>query len=227
MMTKIVRFAVVILMLTLMVGCGVNLPRAPQPGDPAYAPVSSIYRQPDPAANGSIYHAYHTSSFFTDRKARQIGDILTINLTESTSASKEANTEIKKNSAVNVAEPTLLQRIDDVGLETSISSANNFKGEADRDQSNSLQGSISVTVTEVLGNGVLRVSGEKWITLNRGDEYIRISGLVRPDDIQSDNSVNSTQIADARIAYSQTGELADGNHMGWLTRFFNSPYWPL
>lgn len=226
-MTSLMRLITCLTAFSLLAACSAKMPRGPQPGDPAYAPVNSSYNQPLPVANGAIYQAYQSPSFFSDRKARRLGDIITINLIESTSASKQADTEIKKNSSVGVAEPTLFQRINDIGLETDISSQNNFKGEADSDQSNSLQGSISVTVTEVLNNGVLRVSGEKWITLNRGDEFIRITGLVRPDDIQSDNSVDSSQIADARIAYSQTGDLANANSMGWLTRFFNSSYWPL
>ena len=92
--------------------------------------------------------------------------------------------------------------------------------------SNSLTGNISVTIHEVLANGVLIVKGEKWLTLNQGDEYIRVSGMIRPQDISADNTVNSTQIADARISYSGTGAVHDSNTMGWLSQFFIGQLWP-
>jgi flagellar L-ring protein precursor FlgH len=102
-----------------------------------------------------------------------------------------------------------------------------FEGSAKSDQSNSLRGSISVTVAEVLPNGILRIRGEKWLKLNQGDEYIRLTGLVRPEDIGTDNTIPSSKVADARIAYGGTGEFDDANRMGWLSRFFNSEWWML
>ncbi|WP_313327993.1 flagellar basal body L-ring protein FlgH, partial [Stutzerimonas balearica] len=93
-------------------------------------------------------------------------------------------------------------------------------------QSNSLSGSITVTVSEVLPNGILAVRGEKWLTLNTGDELVRIAGLVRSDDISTDNTVSSMRVADARITYSGTGAFADASQPGWLSRFFVSPLWP-
>ena len=214
----------------LVSGCSM-LPTEPKPNDPAYAPVEPSALEAARLINGSIYQAplpraYSQATFFEDRTARNVGDILTISLVESTTAKKEADTEIKKDSTLTAPEPTLFQRFTDLGLETSASNKLNFKGETDSDQKNSLQGSISVTVIEVLPNGVLKVRGEKWMTLNKGDEYIRISGLVRPEDIAPDNTVASIKLADARIAYSQTGTLAHANGMGWFSKFFNSPLWP-
>ena len=86
--------------------------------------------------------------------------------------------------------------------------------------------SITVTVAEVLPNGIIAVRGEKWMTLNTGDELVRIAGLVRADDIATDNTVSSTRIADARITYSGTGAFADASQPGWMSRFFLSPMWP-
>ena len=88
-------------------------------------------------------------------------------------------------------------------------------------------GNLTVTVTEVLPNGVLRIRGEKWLSLTNGDEYIRLTGLVRPQDITPDNTVPSQRIANARIAYGGTGDFDQANQPGWLTRFFNSEWWPL
>jgi len=102
-----------------------------------------------------------------------------------------------------------------------------FKGDAKADQGNSLSGDISVHVLRVLPNGNLMIRGEKWITLNNGDEYIRLTGVIRAKDINSDNTILSTKIANARIQYAGTGSFADVNEQGWLTKFFNSSWWPL
>jgi flagellar L-ring protein precursor FlgH len=83
-----------------------------------------------------------------------------------------------------------------------------------------------VTVADVLPNGIIAVRGEKWLTLNSGDELVRIAGLVRADDIATDNTVSSTRVADARITYSGTGAFADASQPGWFDRFFLSPLFP-
>jgi len=108
-----------------------------------------------------------------------------------------------------------------------LSNGAEFDGAANSDQSNQLQGNITVTVTDVLPNGLLEVRGEKWLQLNRDKEFIRISGLVRKEDIAPDNTIASTRVADVRIAYSGTGTLADTNSPGILSRFFVSRWWPL
>ncbi|HEY1145949.1 MAG TPA: flagellar basal body L-ring protein FlgH, partial [Allosphingosinicella sp.] len=101
-----------------------------------------------------------------------------------------------------------------------------FDGKGQATQSNALSGEISVTIAEVYPNGTMLVRGEKLVTLNRGDEYIRIAGIVRPEDITPDNRILSTRVADARITYSGTGEIARASRQGWLQRFFSvvSPF---
>lgn len=215
---------VVMALATLMLGCAA-LPPPVQPDDPDYAPVIRSGLQPPRAITGAIYQPQTSNFFFADRKANRIGDILTVTLAESTTAIKESETEISKDSQTTLAEPTLFDK-SNIGLQTALSSSSGFTGSGDSDLKNSLRGSISVTVTEVLPGGALRVRGEKWMRLNRGDEYIRLSGLVRPEDIGPDNTINSTKVADARIAYSQTGELADANRIGWLSKFFTGRLWP-
>ena len=101
-----------------------------------------------------------------------------------------------------------------------------FDGSGNSSQSNQLTGSITVTVAQRLSNGNLLVRGEKWLTINQGQELVRISGIVRPQDIGQDNSVPSTRVADARIAYTGRGSLADANTQGWLSRFFSSKWMP-
>jgi flagellar L-ring protein precursor FlgH len=107
-----------------------------------------------------------------------------------------------------------------------LSSTSDFEGSADADQSNSLSGTISVTVTQVMPNGLMEVRGEKWLTLNQGEEFVQISGIIRPVDIGPDNSVPSFKVADARITYAGKGALADANSPGFLARFFMK-LWPL
>ena len=82
-------------------------------------------------------------------------------------------------------------------------------------------------VTNVLPNGYLVVRGDKWVTINTGQEFVRVTGIVRPEDIDPDNSVDSTRVGNARISYSGTGQLAEANRQGWLSRFFSSSWWPL
>lgn len=224
----------------LLSGC---MQAPPQPNDPYYAPV--VPRVPMPAEQnmGAIYQPSFESNYFTDRKAFRVGDIITINLNERMQASKNASSTIQKDSDLNVGVPNILGMAvtpknplagvsalgmtdKNLSLEAGANAKRSTKGSGQAGQSNSLAGSITVTVADVLPNGVLAVRGEKWLTLNTGDELIRISGLVRPDDISTDNTVSSTRIADARITYSGTGAFANASQPGWLSRFFMSPAWP-
>ncbi|CAN0603261.1 unnamed protein product, partial [Ectocarpus sp. 12 AP-2014] len=158
--------------------------------------------------------------------ALNVGDVLTVTLEESTRASKNAETSITKDQDISLLAAELLGNAG-LGVNTDLQQERDFEGSAEADQSNSLAGSITVTVTEVLPNGVLHIRGEKWLSLTNGDEYIRLSGLVRPQDIAPDNTVASNRIADARFAYGGTGDFDQANQMGWLARFFNSEWWPL
>ncbi|HCE6795504.1 TPA: flagellar basal body L-ring protein FlgH [Pseudomonas aeruginosa] len=217
---------------TALGGC-VNPP--PKPNDPYYAPV--LPRTPLPAAqnNGAIYQAGFEQNLYDDRKAFRVGDIITITLNEKTQASKKANSDIQKDSKTKMGLTSLFGSGmttnnpiggGDLSLSAEYGSSRDAKGDSQAGQSNSLTGSITVTVAEVLPNGILSVRGEKWMTLNTGNELVRIAGLVRADDIATDNTVSSTRVADARITYSGTGAFADASQPGWLDRFFLSPLWP-
>ncbi|MBH9323011.1 flagellar basal body L-ring protein FlgH [Pseudomonas aeruginosa] len=217
---------------TALGGC-VNPP--PKPNDPYYAPV--LPRTPLPAAqnNGAIYQAGFEQNLYDDRKAFRVGDIITITLNEKTQASKKANSDIQKASKTKMGLTSLFGSGmttnnpiggGDLSLSAEYGGSRDAKGDSQAGQSNSLTGSITVTVAEVLPNGILSVRGEKWMTLNTGNELVRIAGLVRADDIATDNTVSSTRVADARITYSGTGAFADASQPGWLDRFFLSPLWP-
>lgn len=185
---------------------------------------------------GAIFQTDRTGSFFEDVRARRVGDVITVVLQESTNATQRASASTTKDNAVDVGNPTLFGnplsfRSSRLGrsehsLETEMVASRSFSGEGGSEQSNRLTGNITATVVEVLPNGYLRIRGEKLISINKGEEYIRLTGVVRPVDIQADNSVPSTMVANADIAYGGKGVIADASEMGWLARFFNSRWWP-
>jgi flagellar L-ring protein precursor FlgH len=216
----------------MLAGC---MAPAAKPNDPYYAPV--LPRTPLPAAqaNGAIFQSGFDQNLFTDRKAYRVGDIITVTLQERTQASKNASSDLSKTSNANIGLTSLFGgavsgtnpltgNAVDLGAEFGGSRSNN--GASKAAQGNSLTGSLTVTVADVLPNGVLAVRGEKWLTLNTGNELMRITGLVRADDIATDNTVASTRVADARITYSGTGAFADTSQPGWLSQFFTSPLFP-
>ncbi|WP_095106972.1 flagellar basal body L-ring protein FlgH [Pseudomonas sp. Irchel 3E20] len=228
------RFVCVLALSGAVVLAGCVAP-PPKPNDPYYAPV--LPRTPLPAAanNGSIYQAGFEQNLYGDRKAFRVGDIITITLNEKTQASKNANSQLAKNSKTGIGLTSLfgggLNTNNPVGggdlsLDVGYSGDRATKGDSKAGQGNSLTGSITVTVADVLPNGIIAVRGEKWMTLNTGDELVRIAGLVRSDDIATDNTVSSTRVADARITYSGTGSFADASQPGWFDRFFLSPLFP-
>ncbi|WP_456408025.1 flagellar basal body L-ring protein FlgH [Thiolapillus sp.] len=204
----------------LLGGCAV-----PKKGETKFVATQPVYIAPAPASNGAIYQADTSLSLFEDLKARKVGDILTILLDERTNAEKKADTSVDKSSESGIGVPKLFgQTVPE--LENSVSAGHKFETEGDSKQSNKLEGSITVTVAQVLSNGNLVVQGEKWITINHGEEFIRLRGIVRPLDIGPDNSISSTKVADAQILYSGRGTLARANKPGWLTEFFLSPLMP-
>ena len=198
----------------------------PQAGDPAWAPIRPPEKPEHYAtATGSLFSPDYMQDLYDDTKPRGLGDIVTILLEESTQAKKSASADLDKSTDLSM-DPVMLGgkdvTIGDRNLSYGMSNANKFAGSTSADQSNSIQGSITVEVVEILPNGNLLVRGEKWLTLNTGQEYIRVSGTLRPDDIDQDNNVLSTRLANARIQYSATGEQQDIQEQGWLSRFFNT-----
>jgi flagellar L-ring protein precursor FlgH len=192
--------------------------------------VTRVLPPPPPRTDGAIYQAGQQMELFADLKARRVGDILTIKLNESTAASKHAETKTSKATGVANTGPTIFGKtITTKGvpiLNTSMTGSDSFDGAGAVTQSNSLAGSLTVTVTDVQANGNLVVQGDKTLKLNQGDEYVHITGVIRTADIATDNTVTSDKIADAHISYSGKGVVDGTNRMGWLARFFNSPFAP-
>ncbi|MFT7218563.1 MAG: flagellar L-ring protein precursor FlgH [Candidatus Azotimanducaceae bacterium] len=197
-----------------------------------FAPIDlSMYGVHKPqVGTGTIYNAQSNRPLFEDVRAGRLGDIIVVQLVEQTDAEKSSNTTIAKNTSNTVADPILAGNQKVIGKDNNLSfnlnSDHEFSGAAGSNQSNRLRGTIAVTVTAVLPNGNLLIEGEKWVKINRGKEYIRLRGLIRPIDVGSDNAIVSTRIANAEIFYGGKGELAQSNSPGWLSRFFISPLWP-
>jgi len=180
--------------------------------------------------NGAIYQAGREVALFENPAARHVGDIVTIVLNESTAAQKSSSTNTNKATTQTLPGMTLLGKALTVHgvpiMSNNIADSSKFAGEGDSAQSNSLQGYVTVTVQKVLPNGNLFVKGEKNISINQGSEYVRMTGVIRPIDLAPDNSIPSSKVANAKIAYGGKGALADANAQGWLSRFFNSPWTP-
>jgi flagellar L-ring protein FlgH len=184
-----------------------------------------------PPSNGAIYQTGRDVALFENPIAHHIGDIVTIVLNEQTAAQKSATTTTQKTTTDTLPGMTLLGAAATVHggqalLNNNINDATKFDGAGNSKQSNSLTGYITATVVKVLPNGNLYIKGEKWIDINQGSEYVRLSGIVRPIDLAPDNSIPSLKVASAKISYGGKGALADANAQGWLSRFFNSSWTP-
>ena len=189
------------------------------------APIVPVIAYAEPATPGAIYQAGPGLSLYGDRKARDVGDLLTITLLENTTAQTSATTSVSKSGEIGMGTPSLFGT-SVPELAASISGERDFAGDGRSAQSNRLQGNVTVTVVQRLPNGNLVVQGQKNIRLNQGNELVQIQGIVRPSDIAPDNTIPSSRVADARIAYGGRGALAQSNAMGWLGRFFNSRLMP-
>jgi flagellar L-ring protein FlgH len=226
-LNRLTRLLPGIAAMVLLTGCHTLWPR---PDDNYAASLPEEQPNQNLEVNGAIFHTGHDMPLFENTVAHRIGDVLTITLQEQTQASKSATTTTKKTTTEAMAAPTILGAPLTVHgrsiLSNNLNDATTFDGEGTSAQSNALTGSISVTVAKRLANGNLLVRGQKWVTINQGREYVKIQGIVRPVDIAPDNTVPSTMVADAVIAYGGTGTLADANTKGWLARFFDSKWMP-
>ncbi len=224
---SLARLAVAAATCALLGGCVIAGDVKPFP---AMAPVQPIMPPQSQPSAGAIYAAGPGLQLYGDRRARDVGDLLTITLVESTTATTSATTGISKNSDIEMASPTILglpvtyngQEL----LKNTAKGERSFDGKGQSAQSNKLQGSVTVTVIQRLPNGNLVVQGQKQLRLNQGDELVQIQGIVRAADIATDNSIPSSKVADARIAYGGRGAVAQSNAMGWFGRFFNSALSP-
>ncbi len=204
----------------------------PSPASPRSRPApgfaATLPQAPPPrAADGSIFNvAAGYAGLAEGRRAHTVGDTLTIVLIEQLSSSKTAAAKTQKNGAVNIVPPatgiaSFLSR-----LALNASGGSSFNGQGNASQTSTLGGEVAVTIAEVRPNGTAVVKGEKRLSLSQGQEWVQLSGIVRLGDIDTDNRVPSTQVADARIEYSGNGSVGRASREGWFSKFFNmiSPF---
>lgn len=208
------------LLALALAGCA-SLEPAPVLLDEAPLPYAS---GPQPRAQGGGLFVPHSSGLLIDQRAHRAGDVLTVLLEEVTQASKQANTQTSKNSGVSVKPSILAGK--SLQTDVELKAGRTFDGGGSSTQQNALTGSMTVIVQQVLPNGLLQIKGDRSLSLNQGDEVLRLSGYVRATDVDQSNRVSSLRVANARISYSGRGALSDANSAGWLTRFFLSPLFP-
>ncbi|CAM3441567.1 flagellar basal body L-ring protein FlgH [Parendozoicomonas haliclonae] len=205
------------------------------------APVADIsvprpYMQPKPPSKDvedSLFKSSYAMQLFSDRRAYRVGDILTVRLEDKTEITKDSGTDLNKGGGISIPDPTIFGKTGAQllgggrSLGFDINPNRTFNGSSKLSRKNEIKESfISVQVIAVLPNGSLRVAGEKWLRLNNDAEFVQVTGLVRPEDITTDNEVSSRRIAQANITYSGVGPEQDVHRQGWLSRALNSPWFP-
>jgi flagellar L-ring protein precursor FlgH len=188
----------------------------PMTARPPAAPLNS-------ASPGAIYNAgYAGRPLFEDQRPRNTGDIITIVIAENVNATKSSAASAARNASEAFAVPVTPGIFGGLFHNTNLnaSGSNGFNGTGGASAANTFNGTLTVTVTGVLPNGNLEVSGEKQMLINQGNEFVRFSGVVNPTTISGSNTVFSTQVADAKIEYSAKGYINEAQNMGWLQRFF-------
>lgn len=207
---------------SLLLGGCAQIPREPLVQQPMTARADAQARTAAPV-NGAIYRAgFGAQALFEDRRPRFIGDILTILVSENINASKNSAADASRSGSAAATLGVIPKIFGGLlgGLDAEASGKNIMSAKGGANSKNTFNGVITVTVVEVLSNGNLLVSGEKQMLINQGTEFIRFSGVVNPRTVSANNTVPSTQIADARIEYSAKGYIDEAQTMGWLQRLF-------
>ncbi|MFD3303825.1 flagellar basal body L-ring protein FlgH [Alteromonas macleodii] len=215
--------------LMMIGGCSSTMPQRMDIDD--YEPEYLQYQEA-PRQNGSIFKQNVKLNPFGEATASRVGDVITIILAENMQATKQASSSSAKSTEASIDPLSVMGGVVTTGglggtdLSVSMGSDNSFSGSGGASQSNNMFGTITVTVNRVLPNGNLWVKGEKWININSGEELVKFSGVVRPRDINPDNQVQSSQVADARIVYSGEGFIKESSDPGLLYKLLNNSWWP-
>ncbi|MBF0143180.1 MAG: flagellar basal body L-ring protein FlgH [Magnetococcales bacterium] len=226
-MSRIALKSLPVLVFLAMGVAGCGMTRATQRPPTPVASVRPLPPEVLAPKKGSIWQSTDRNTLFLDNKARNVGDVVTVKIFEKAKADGQAKTKLSRSGSTTLGlEGALdvtraLKSAVDLGSATATSdSSHDGSGETERESN--LTATISCMVTEVLPNGNLRIEGRRDITVNAENQFILLSGIIRPEDITAENSVNSAQIADARIDYSGDGDMDDQQRPGWISRFFNS-----
>lgn len=222
------------LVIGLLIGCGAHTKEVKAPEEPA-RPKTALPPAEEPTSGGSLWSQQSSmGSLFSDLRARRVGDIVTISIVESSSATESASTDTSRDSSLKAGvdslfgyENRLMKKFKNFNSSDIFDATlgNEFQGSGKTVRSGSLTASITAQVIEVLPNGNYVIEGRREVEVNHESQYIVISGVVRPADISRDNVVLSTYISDARIAYSGRGVIDDYQYPGWFTRILNRA-WP-
>jgi flagellar L-ring protein precursor FlgH len=208
--------------IVLCTGCA-QIPRDPLVHQPMTARADSMSAMQTGPATGAIFQAAGRDvALFEDRRPRNVGDILTIVISEKLNATKNSGANASRVGSMGATFATIPKFLTGLleGQDAKLSGSNALTAKGGANAANTFSGVITVTVTDVLGNGNLLVSGEKQMGINQGTEFIRFSGVVNPRTVTGNNTVLSTQVADARIEYTAKGYIDEAQHMGWMQRFF-------
>ena len=219
-----------------------GMPFTKKPQAPAVQPVrQQVYNQQarqkkDPTVGAGLWSANGYRGLFQDLRAAQIGDLVTVNIVETSKANKKANTKSGRQSSIEAGISNAMgweTKLEKLGVKGSYDNENLFKGsmkndfsgsgETSRDES--MTASITARVIDVMPDGNLLIRGSREIKVNNETQFITLSGLIRPSDISPDNTVLSSYIADAKIAYTGSGPISDKQRPGWLTRTLDF-VWP-
>ena len=210
--------SLVVFFLVLSAGC------ATVPPTNTHQPMTA---RPSPrfetaGGNGAIFQSGYSKPLFEDRRARFVGDTITIKITESTTASAKNASNLNKSNAQKAGVTALngLPGKSLLGLNLGATSSTAFSGKGEAANNNAFTGSITVTVIDVMPNGNLLVSGEKQLAIGEEQEFVRLSGVVNPSFVDFSNTIDSSKVADARIEYKSAGQINEGMIMGWMARFF-------
>lgn len=202
--------------LAILAGCTTAIEETESEYYAPVFPVTPVAETPG-LPSGAIYSASAPGYFAADLRARNVGDILTVDFRERFSARKSQGASSSRSDSFTINPPTVLP-LPVTPAELTGSTERDFSGDGSATQSNSFTGRVSVSVVRVLPGGNLEILGQKKLTLNNGQEYIRVRGIVRPSDVSADNVVASDRIAHAEIKYVGAGDVADTAKKGWLRR---------
>ena len=191
--------------------------------EPKVTPVVPVAVAARPAS-GSLFQASSYRPAFEDRRARLVGDTVTVQIVENVTASQKSTSTVNRNSSIDSSITALpLQTLSGSSkLDIGASSNNNFSGKGGTESANTFSGSITATVIEVLPNGHLVVAGEKQIGVNQNVDVLRFSGTIDPRLVQPGSVISSTQVANVRVESRGRGPQGEAQTVGWLSRFFLS-----
>jgi flagellar L-ring protein precursor FlgH len=222
------RLLALVAIVYLLQGCATEPVDMVLRPSPEFQPVYPLASDRQKVATGGIYSNRQSDAWFGRGRNYQVGDIITVLLNESTQAARTQNTDVSRESKNSLPS----------GMSTKVGSMSPFlngidlnnnnnssKGAGKADQQASLSGSVAVTVIEILANGNLMIRGEKKLGLSEGTEVIQVSGVIRPEDVGPNSTVQSKRLANAQIAYRGSGDLANATKAGWGTSFMHK-YWP-